>query len=191
MSAFWGIYFFFFLADVMCHQSCIDRSTCVMYLPVFLSVGRNTLEFGHCTKTQPVRVSSSFTCWWALSQYSSAPEGGSRSDFSKSGFAKGVIKQGHLCYAVHSLLLLYCTSLADECIFNRTRDLMKGANTQRHSSLSLPWCFCFLFSSHFKLLNLFPHIRVCHSLLCQHAKQTDKLLPQKKDKELFFFHSAP
>lgn len=111
----------------------------------------------------------------------------SRSDFSKSSFAKGVVKQGHLCYAVHSLLLLYCTSLADECIFNRTGDLMKGANIQRHSSLSLPSCFCFPFSSHFKLLNLFPHIRVCHSLLCQHTKQTDKLLPQKKEKKLFSF----
>lgn len=182
----------------MCHQTCIDRSTCLMDVSVFLSVGKNILESGHWTKTQTVRVSSSFTCWWALTavfhvqqpRHSIASGGVSRSGFSKSGFAKGAVKQGHLCYAVHSLLLLYCASLADECIFSRTWDLMKGGNIHRHSSLSLPWCFCFLFLSHFKVLNLFPHIRVCHSLLCQHTKQTDKLLPQKKEKKLYFSFSA-
>lgn len=121
-------------------------------------------------------------------RHSAAPEGVSRSGFSRSGFAKGVVKQGHLCYAVRSLPLLYCASLADECIFNRIWDLMKGANIHRHSSLSLPWCCCFPFSSHFKVLNLSPDIRVCHSLMCQHTKPTDKLLLQKKEKKLFFFH---
>lgn len=59
---------------------------------------------------------------------------------------------------------------------------MKGAspNIHRLSSLRLPWCCCFAFLSNFKLLILSSRFRICHSLLFQHTKQTDKLLPQKQ-----------
>ena len=104
------------------------------------------------------------------------------SGFSKSGCANRIVKQGHLCCTVHSPLLLYCTSLADKCILNRTGDLMKGTNPDMHrlSSLGLPWCCCFHFLSDFELLILSSYFRVCHSLLFQPTKPTGKLLPQKK-----------
>lgn len=76
----------------------------------------------------------------------------------------------------------YWAPLPDKCMSNRTWDLMKGAspNIHRLSSLRLPWCCCFAFLSNFKLLILSSRFRVCHSLLFQHTKQTDKLLPQKQ-----------